>query len=102
MITTPRGERQRRGGGAWLGACFKSDEMRTFFGLVAAVAVVAGVLKYREGQQPAPAEQSVRTPAASAQPAAAATPRHFPKRALDRAADVKRQVAKEQADRDAN
>jgi len=74
----------------------RKQGMRTFLGLIAAVAIIGGVLKYRERQEPA-ANAVTAPPAASA-----ATPRHFPKQALDRAAEVKREVAKEHASNESN
>ncbi len=68
--------------------------MRTFLGLMVAVAIVGGFLKYRERPQPSAApEISGRTAAAPG-----ATPRHWPKSAIDRATDVTRQVAKEKSE----
>ena len=67
--------------------------MRMFLVLAVAVAAVAGVMtRGQRGQSDAPPAQAVvaqPTAAASAEP----SEHNWPKRALNRAADVKRQVA---------
>jgi hypothetical protein len=66
--------------------------MRALVVVIITVAVAAGVLKHRNRvKSDAPAQPAVR---AEQQAAASGEPsqHHWPKRALDRAADVKRQV----------
>ena len=73
--------------------------MRTFLGLVAAAGIIGAVVMQKQRQatekQPVAAKPAVvataKAPAAA--PAGQPPAQHWPKRALDRAADVKRQVA---------
>ncbi len=63
--------------------------MRNLIIAIAVVALIGGFLAHRQEQPQIPAEQSV----AIAKPAPAPTRQpHWPKSALDRAADAKRQV----------
>jgi len=66
--------------------------MRTFLSLLAGVAVLGAVLKYRERQSAAPAPSVAATEAA--EPAA----KHWPKQALNRAEELKAQVGKQRQD----
>lgn len=73
--------------------------MRTILGLVAAAGIIGAVVMHKQRQ--APEEQPVAAkPAVGAiakapvaAPAGQPPAQHWPKRSLDRAADVKRQVA---------
>ncbi|CAN5254081.1 hypothetical protein BH20VER2_BH20VER2_09090 [soil metagenome] len=68
------------------------NAMRTFLTLVVLMAGVGATLKYRESQK--------QVAAVAVQPAspAAAPGKHWPKQALDRAAEVKSQLRKERAE----
>ena len=83
------------------------NDMRTFMGLVIAVGIGAAVLVQKQRQQSKPAAEITETTAvarASAAPSAAAagpaSEQNWPKRALDRAAEVKRQVAEQHKQND--
>ncbi len=73
--------------------------MRTFLGLVVAAGIIGAVVIQKQRQapdkQPAATTPAVvaTTKAPVAAPAGQPTAQHWPKRALDRAADVKAQVA---------
>jgi hypothetical protein len=69
--------------------------MRALIVVVLAVAIIAAVLKHRNGAEPdTPTQQP--TPAQQQTSAAREPSQHnWPKRSLDRAADVKRQVAEQ-------
>lgn len=74
--------------------------MRTFIGLVVAAGIIYVVVQKRgeqpNGERPAAKPVVASTAAASkAAPVAEPAANHWPKRALDRANDVKRQVAEQ-------
>lgn len=70
--------------------------MRILLALIVAGAIAYGVLRHRKSEEPAPVATAK---APTAQPAAApreVSEHNWAKRSLDRAADVKRQVAAQQ------
>ncbi|HMJ04655.1 MAG TPA: hypothetical protein VK474_00230 [Chthoniobacterales bacterium] len=69
--------------------------MRFLLGTVVAVAVIGGVVLHRQREEGAAPVQTV-----SAQPEKVVAPRapHWPKSALDRANELKRQVATQRAE----
>ncbi len=72
--------------------------MRTFLGLAAAAGIIGLVVMQKQREQPKEQASAPKPPTQTAAAAASAAPaaqpsQHWPKRALDRAADVKRQVA---------
>jgi hypothetical protein len=70
------------------------NRMRTFLTLLVLVTAVGATLKYKESQQ--------QVAAVAVQPTspAGAPAKHWPKQALDRAAEVKSQVGKERVERE--
>ena len=72
--------------------------MRTFVGLVITAGIIGAVVLHKQRdsvptQASAPTSPAVRAAAAAVPSPAGQPSQHWPKRALDRAADVKRQVA---------
>jgi hypothetical protein len=92
MLTTTATTRQCHGRGV-ARRLLLDGGMRTFLALVVAVAIIGGFLKYRQRSQAPLAVE----PSGSNAGAPNATPAQWPKSAIDRATDVKRQVAKEKS-----
>ena len=78
----------------------RSEDMRVSAGVVITIGIVAVVVlqKHREPAAPQQPTQTSAAPAVAgsvAAPEAQAIAQHWPKSALDRAADVRRQVAEQ-------
>jgi len=71
--------------------------MRILIGILIVAAVVGGVLKHNRREQPAPITSAPASVATKAQPPAPQEPskHNWPKRTLDRVAEVKQQVAQQ-------
>ena len=75
--------------------------MRTFVGLVIAAGIIGAVVLQKQRETSAPAASALKpsatktTAAPAPAPAGEASKHNWPKRALDRAADVKRQVGEQ-------
>jgi len=91
------GVARQRGGGRWRVLC-SFRVMRLLLVVVVSAAVVGGVVAHRKSGQSDAAKPNALP---ASQQGAAPREHHWPKRALDRAADVKRQVTETRREDDA-